>query len=483
MKSEAIEVIEILHDREAECHVIGSIMVNSDFTDIAIRKLGTSASVFFTRDHQLIYDAAVRLRAEKKPTSPVMIRNKLEAAGDLNRAGGDMYLYDLSARIVETESAPYYCDIVMELAIRREYRKFGSEVVDMANNRDEQLPEVSDFASRGVQALANRSVRRSLEDDALQTIMETDFPERPQLVPGLLPKGLIIMAGQPKVGKSYAMLNLAIAAAQGGVMWSTFNIEEATNTLYVAYESDYNEIKERTHQILCGEQAPDNLFFLKMGLDDIDLRLDAEGLLRLSDYVTARRIGLVIIDTWQRARPLDDNHRGNAYERDSDLLIPVQSLTKVLDITTVLVHHTRKGVDETNPFNEISGSTGFQAIADSMMLMKKEEGNLNRLWVRGRRMADNEYTVEVDVAKPGVVRLMEAEDGTGGRVTPERKWIMDALAGGDIMTVAEIAERLEKSEASVRRAVSRMVKDGQVERVARGKFQRIVDPDAAIDFD
>ena len=139
--------------------------------------------------------------------------------------------------------------------------------------------------------------------------------------------------------------------------------------------------------------------------------------MRLADYITARHIGLVIVDTWQRARPVDDNHRGNAYERDSDLLIPVQTTTKVLDITTILVHHTRKGIDETNPFNEISGSTGFQAIADSMMLMKKEEGSMNRLWVRGRRMADNEYAVEVDVTKPGVVHLMEVDDPRSSATT------------------------------------------------------------------
>ena len=102
------------------------------------------------------------------------------------------------------------------------------------------------------------------------------------------------MAGQPKVGKSYAMLNLGIAVATGGVVWSTFQVTEPTNAPYVAYESDYNEIKERTNQILCGQPAPDNLYFLKMGLDDADLRLDADGLMRLADYITARHIGLVL---------------------------------------------------------------------------------------------------------------------------------------------------------------------------------------------
>ena len=127
------------------------------------------------------------------------------------------------------------------------------------------------------------------------------------------------------------------------------------------------------------------------------------------------------------------------------------------------------------------GLKGFQAIADSMMLMKKEEGVKNRLWVRGRRMADNEYVVEVDVTKPGVVSLMDAEDAVS-RTTPERRGIMDLLEDGSIWTVPDLADALGKSESSVRQSLFRMVKDGQVERVKRGHYQRVM-TDNPIDFD
>ena len=59
---------------------------------------------------------------------------------------------------------------------------------------------------------------------------------------------------------------------------------------------------------------------------------------------------------------------------------------------------------------------------------------------------------------------------------------MDILGDGDIMTARDIAERLERSENSVRQSLSRMVKEGQVERVKRGHYQRVID-DNPIDFE
>ena len=74
---------------------------------------------------------------------------------------------------------------------------------------------------------------------------------------------------------------------------------------------------------------------------------------------------------------------------------------------------------------------------------------------------------------------MEVED-TKTTATPERRGIMDLLEGGDVLTVSDIADALGKTEVSVRSSLSRMVKDGQVERVSRGKYQRIVEDTSII---
>lgn len=464
---------EILHDRDSESYVLGSMLTDAGFASDAIVKIGADSKVFFTTDHQLIYEAMVSLHSDNQPIGTLSVANKLTNTGEINRAGGDMYLYDLQARITETDNSDYYCGVIQELHIRRDYRLFLQRASQMANDRDNELVNLADFVNKCMKKLQTRTQRPELQIEGLPHIMNTEYPEREQIIPGLLPKGLIIMAGQAKIGKSYAMLNLALAAADGGVAWSAISLQERTNTLYIAYESDPNEIKERTNIIMNNYPIPDNLYFMNMDLDNLDFKLDATGLQMMADCVKKHDIGLVIVDTWQRARPDDNGHKGNAYERDSDLLVPVQSMTKALDITTILVHHTRKGVDTDNPFNEISGSTGFQAVSDAMMVMKKTQ-DYNHLWVRGRRMADVQYGVKIDVQQPGVVSMFEIDDSEIPRQpkrSPEVERIYTLLSEQGVMTVGDIASELGKSESAVRQALSRMKKAELVDCPERGKYQ------------
>src|SRR5262249_22078046 len=43
------------------------------------------------------------------------------------------------------------------------------------------------------------------------------FPELNYVVPGILPEGLTLLAGKPKVGKSFLCLDVGIAVAEGGL--------------------------------------------------------------------------------------------------------------------------------------------------------------------------------------------------------------------------------------------------------------------------
>ena len=460
-----------LHDREAEERVLGGMMCDDSFVDEAIKRLSSVDSVFFTIDHQLIYNAIVMLRSDGKCADALLVSGQLEVTNDLNRAGGNEYLGRLVLETTETANGLFYCDRIVDLATRRDYRRFSQKVDEMAVDMGEKLGGINTFISESAVKLERQVARPSIKTVSLDEVMGTEYPDTPMIVPGILPTGLVLMAGEPKAGKSYAMMNLAIAAATGGCVWSAKYVEQATNVLYVAYESDYNEIKERTNQITGGRDVPDNLYFVEMDTSLSELRLDAGGIGMIGDYVTNHDIGLVIVDTWQRARPDTSGHKGNAYERDSDILAPVQTMTKLLGITTVLVHHTRKGIDVDNPFNEISGSAGFQAIPDAMMLMKREE-DYNRLWIRGRRMMDAEYGVTIDVAMPGVVKLFELDDvSRNTNVTPVNQQILNVFAEHGVRSVAEVATELGKSEDSVKQAVYRMIRSGDLERAGRGRFQ------------
>ena len=464
-----------LHDRESEQRVLGDMMCKQDFVDVAISRLVGVSDVFFTMDHSLVYETIVGLRGDHESADALTVATRLEDKGDLNRAGGYDYLIALMkvSTDIDIVNSLFYCERIIDLAVRRGYRVLATKVGDMVVDKDHDLKNVGKFIVQSADKLDEQIHRDTIKTVSLADIMRTEYPKSVMAVPDLVPKGLVLMAGQAKAGKSYAMLNLAIGVAEGGWVWSAKKVDEPKNVLYIAYESDYDEFQERTIQITGADNIPENLHVMCMDEDSLNLKLDSSGIGRIADYVGEYDIGLVVVDTWQRARPDSSYHRGNAYERDSDLLAPVQTLAKTLGITLILVHHLTKGVDPENPFNDISGSAGFQAIPDAMMVMKREEDH-NRLWIRARRMPDAEYGVTLDVEQSGVVRLFELDDNSRNtNVTPVNQQIIDVFAEHGVRTVAEIASLLGKTEDSVKQAVYRMVRDGSVERAGRGRFQLV----------
>ena len=83
-----------------------------------------------------------------------------------------------------------------------------------------------------------------------------------------------------------------------------------------------------------------------------------------------------------------------SYDVDYQALIPIQQFAHQKNIAVLMVTHTRKAIDAENPFNQIQGSTGIQAGCDNLMMLTKDD-NICSLHVRGRRVPEAEYALEL----------------------------------------------------------------------------------------
>ena len=110
-----------LYDRESEEYLLGSMMFDPQMIPSLVEILGSSSKVFSTVQHQLIYDAILKTHeANEGRVDPMLVHAELERTGKGNRAGGHVYLYDIYARVPETENAPAHAKHVKALALRRE---------------------------------------------------------------------------------------------------------------------------------------------------------------------------------------------------------------------------------------------------------------------------------------------------------------------------------------------------------------------------
>ena len=93
-------------------------------------------TVFFTTDHQLIYNAILKSYEDNDAhVDPMLVLDKLEANSEENRAGGHIYLYDIYAQITETESTIHYAKIVKRAAIRRNSINKSEKIRAVATDR------------------------------------------------------------------------------------------------------------------------------------------------------------------------------------------------------------------------------------------------------------------------------------------------------------------------------------------------------------
>ncbi|RCL89398.1 MAG: hypothetical protein DBW62_04500, partial [Microbacterium sp.] len=67
-------------------------------------------------------------------------------------------------------------------------------------------------------------------------LMAQTFPPVRYVVPGIIPEGATLLVAAPKIGKSWLMLDTAVAAARGGRALGTVALGRPRPVLYLALE-------------------------------------------------------------------------------------------------------------------------------------------------------------------------------------------------------------------------------------------------------
>lgn len=91
-------------------------------------------------------------------------------------------------------------------------------------------------------------------------LMAEELPPVRWVVPGLLPEGVTLLAGKPKLGKSWLALGLGMAVASGGVALGTKQVE-CGDVLYLALEDNPRRLQGRLGKMLAGGEAPKGLYY------------------------------------------------------------------------------------------------------------------------------------------------------------------------------------------------------------------------------
>lgn len=293
-------------------------------------------------------------------------------------------------------------------------------------------------------------------------LMSARFPEPKWAVPGLVAEGLNLLVGAPKFGKSWLCLNLAYAITSGTKALGQIDVEQGA-VLYAALEDNPRRLQNRLRIVLDGQPVPNDLHIVTSLPRLPELKALLDGWLEVTP--TAR---LVIVDVLRKVRAISDG-RGNAYSEDYEALGALKALADKYGVAFIAVHHTRKMADDSDVFNEVSGSTGLTGAADAILVAKRARNTAEGvLHITGRDVTEREYGLLWDA---GICTWSLSEEPVFlSALGDTRRQILDWLAKNPAATPTEITHGTGLNLDTVKSNVRRMVSDGQLETDGQGRY-------------
>ena len=227
----------------------------------------------------------------------------------------------------------------------------------------------------------------TLEVISASDLMDMEFEPHNMLIERLIGRGVYLIAGAPKIGKSWLMLWLAHCVSTGTKVWD-FPTQQS-DVLYISLEDPRQRIQSRVAEITRGETG--NLWFAT------ETELMGKG---FEEQITGfliehPAVKFVIVDTLQKVRQMRADQY--SYAGDYEVISQMKSIADRFGITILLVHHTRKS-GAADPFALISGTTGLSGGVDGSLVMVKadRQDNLATLYATGRDTLDMELELMFD---------------------------------------------------------------------------------------
>ena len=223
------------------------------------------------------------------------------------------------------------------------------------------------------------------------------------LIDGVLSDGLAIMAGDSKIGKSWMVLWMCLQISKGEPVWGLPT--RKTDVVYLALEDREWRVQQRMQDLT--DTPPENLHFgFSCGQLGAELESQIEDVLK--DYPST---GLLFIDTLQMVRD-NVSAKVNAYAQDYKDLSSLKKIADNHGICIFVVHHTRKERDGGNIFNDMTGSTGIMGVADTGMILRKEDrfGDNATLCITGRDVEEKKLKMQMCGVKWEITEELSADD-------------------------------------------------------------------------
>jgi KaiC/GvpD/RAD55 family RecA-like ATPase len=219
-------------------------------------------------------------------------------------------------------------------------------------------------------------------------ILKNEPPPRSWIIPDLLPsKGLTVLLGGSKIGKSWLSLQMAYSVAAGTYALGKILVEQK-NVLYVDLEESWELVHDRALSLQLQELSGE-------GRLSICTSYPSNNIKDLQAYLYQNpETKFVIIDTMQKFLRIENL---NDYAEVVSKLSPVKELADNYEVSILMPHHTRKGNGTDNWTDDGLGSQAIVGTADNIIKLGRKRGeSRGEINITGRSLLEKNYIVTFD---------------------------------------------------------------------------------------
>lgn len=384
--------------------VLGALMLEKDALTAVIDILKPES--FYKEAHERIFKAILALFQNSEPIDLLTVNNQLKSTGELEMAGGTMYLTELTGRVNSAANIEFHARKVIEYAIKRELIRISSEIQRDAFEDVTDVFQLLDKTEQALFQITESNIRKNFQDMAslMRSALEeleakkhhkdgltgvpSGFSALDRLTSGWGRTELIIIAARPGMGKTAFIVSaMRNAAVDFQMPVAIFSLEMSAVQLVnrlISAEAEIESEKIRKGSLAQHEWAQLHHKITKLTAAPIFID-DTPALSILELRAKCRRlkaqhgIEMVVIDYLQLMTGDSSGKGGGNREQEiASISRALKNLAKELNVPVIALSQLSRAVEtrggEKRPqLSDLRESGSIEQDADMVMFLYRPE--------------------------------------------------------------------------------------------------------------
>jgi replicative DNA helicase len=392
------------HSLEAERSTLGSLLIDKD----AIIKIADilAPEDFYHEKNEMIYRAIMEVFEKRNPIDVLTITSHLEDKKELEQVGGASYIAELTTEVPTASHIFQYATIVKQKSILRKLLKAGDTIKGLGFNETEEIENLLEEAEKSLFNVSQTFIKdrfvhvKEILSQTYEKLADLHDPESKDkyrgiptgyrdldnLLSGLQPADLVIIAARPSMGKTAFALNIAENIAKNqksvGIISLEMSKEQLVERMFCSLLG-VDSWKMRTGKLTDEDFARiggimDELNSMKLFIDDSVGGSIAELRAKARRLQMEHGLDLLIVDYLQLMSAGKANFgQTNRVQEISEISRALKSLARELHLPVIALSQLSRAVElrpsKVPQLSDLRESGAIEQDADVVMMLYRED--------------------------------------------------------------------------------------------------------------